>query len=618
MPYDLGGIRRSQVITSHGPGSVIDFRAGGHGGAGVSVVSAGLEEWDRWAPPAGLGNPQTIYEPRLQNELGVGGFRLPPVAPQIALGVFAHRAGRLVGVRYPRWLQCPRCHVIADTRRWTEDPGDPALYCGACTDLAGGRNRVHAVPVRFIVLCENGHLDEFPWDRWVRHTETCKPRHGLELSGSPTAGLAGLILKCLECNAQRSMEGCFAPDAVSGPCRGRRPWLGTDADEQCDAEPRVVQRGASNIYFSAVESTLDIPPWSDELQKNIGFRWTMLENAPDSETRRLFLSTMGLASRMNTTVDELAEMVEERLRRLRAPDRNLRFEEYQQFIEHTGPFGDGTEFEIRPSTAPAELGDWLHMVVRATRLREVRANLGFTRVFPPSPGDRQRVARISLNPLDWLPAVENRGEGVFLQLNLNRVREWEQRPVVLERASVLQEGYSEAWRKRGRQGAPPRTLTPRLLLVHSLSHALIRQLSLSCGYGSASLRERLYVGSDDWEMVGLLIFTSSPDADGTLGGLARQAEPRNLVPIFEDALAAMAWCSSDPLCSEGVHASTEPSNGAACHACMLASETSCEDFNSCLDRATLVGTASAPELGFFVNYREKMHGQDLEDSRSMG
>ena len=83
-------------------------------------------------------------------------------------------------------------------------------------------------------------------------------------------------------------------------------------------------------------------------------------------------------------------------------------------------------------------------------------------------------------------------------------------------------------------------------------------------------------------MAGFLVFTSSPDADGTLGGLARQAESGNLVTLFEDCLSAMAWCSSDPLCSEGVHASTEPSNGAACHACMLASETSCEDFNSAL------------------------------------
>ena len=154
MRNELGDVRRSQIIITHGPGSIIDFRAGGYGGAGISVVAAGLEEWDRWAPPPGLGHPQTVYEPRLQKQLGVDGFRLPPVAPQVAPRVYSKRAGKLVGVRFPRWLQCPSCHLVRQSRFWTEDPGDPALYCADCSQTAGGRNRVHVVPVRFIVICE--------------------------------------------------------------------------------------------------------------------------------------------------------------------------------------------------------------------------------------------------------------------------------------------------------------------------------------------------------------------------------------------------------------------------------------------------------------------------------
>ena len=602
MRNELGEVRRSQVITSHGPGALIDFRAGSYGGAGVSVVGAGLEEWDHWAPPPGIGNPQSVFEPRLQKQLGVDGFRLPPVAPQIAPGQHSPHAGKLVGVRYPRWLQCPRCHLIGDTRRWAEDPGDPALYCPPCTDRAGGRNRIHAVPVRFVVVCERGHLDEFPWEWWVNHRKECPQRHDLRLSGSATAGLAGLILECLGCNAQRSLEGCFSSRAIPQKCQGRRPWLGADADESCPADPRVVQRGASNIYFSVIESALDIPPWSDGLQKRIGMRWSMLEKAPNADARRLLVGALGLTSLVNMTEDELVDAIEERVMRLRSPNRNLRFEEYQQFVQHVRPFGENTEFEIRPSSPPPELAGWLQRVVRATRLREVRANCGFTRVFPPTPGNTERVAQLSLTPLEWLPAVENRGEGIFLEFNFSRIREWERKQIVLERVAQLQQAYSEAWQSRGFGGVTPRSLTPRLLLVHSLSHALIRQFSLRCGYGSASLRERLYVDSGDWEMAGLLVFTSSPDADGTLGGLARQAEAQDLVSLFEDCLSEMAWCSSDPLCSEGIHASTEPSNGAACHACMLASETSCEHFNSCLDRATLVGRAREPDLGYFSDY----------------
>ena len=606
MANELGDVRRSQIITTHGPGSIIDFRAGGYGGAGVSVVAAGLDEWDHWAPPPGLGHPQTLYEPRLQRQLGVDGFRLPPVAPQVAPGVYSKKAGKLVGVRFPRWLQCPHCHAIRQSRAWTEDGGDPALYCAECSEKAGGRNRVHVVPVRFIVICERGHLDEFPWDWWVKHDQGCPPAgrvRELQLEGSATAGLSGLMLSCRGCGARRSMEGCFGPDAIPGQCYGRRPWLGTDADEKCTAPPRVVQRGASNLYFSVVESALDIPPWSDEIQKRIGVRWAMLEQAADAAARAVLVQAMRLTQVTGLPESELLAVIEDRIARLRSPERNIRWEEYQQFIQHSEAFGENTEFEIRPAPAPPELAAWLRSVIRVTRLREVRALRGFTRVFPPTPGDDDRMASISLHRLAWLPAVENRGEGIFVELRPDRVRDWETSPVVVDRVSVLRAAYESAWLERGRPGPPPRALTPRLVLVHSLAHALIRQLSLSCGYGSASLRERLYVdASTAWDMAGLLIFTSSPDADGTLGGLARQGESRTLVRVFEDTMTSMTWCSSDPLCIQGVHGRSEPANGATCHACLLAAETSCEEFNSFLDRALLVGTPGLPRLGYFADY----------------
>ena len=608
MRNELGHVRRSQAVTSYGPGSIIDFRAGGYGGAGISVVAAGLEEWDRWAPPPGLGNPQTVFEPRLERQLNVEGFRLPPVAPQVAPGVYSTRAGKLVGVRYPQWLQCPTCHIIRLPRGWAEDPGDPALFCADCSQIAGGRNRSHVLPVRFIVLCPNGHLDEFPWDWWVRHRENCPKQHDLKLEGSATAGLAGLILSCLGCGERRSMEGCFGPSAIPEDCAGHRPWLGVDAGEACSAKRRVVQRGASNIYFPVVESALDIPPWSDELQKKLGMRWSILAQAPDRDARRLLVQAFRLHELTGLAEDDLLDVIEDRIGRLNEPERNLRWEEYQQLVQHSAPFGLNTEFEIHPVPTPPELTGSIQSLVRATRLREVRVVRGFTRVFPPTPGQIDGVSRISNSPTNWLPAVENRGEGIFVQLRLDRVHEWESLGPVQERASAIQAEYLRSWTELGRIGQPSKLPAPRLLLVHSLAHALIQQLSLTCGYGSASLRERLYVDVGNWDMAAFLIFTSSPDADGTLGGLARQGEAANFVEIFESALASMTWCSSDPLCIEGIHAMSEPSNGAACHACLLAAETSCEEFNAFLDRTTLIGTPAEPELGFFADHLHALGG----------
>src|SRR6516225_5283362 len=142
-------------------------------------------------------------------------------------------------------------------------------------------------------------------------------------------------------------------------------------------------------------------------------RWSMLEQAPDQNARRVLIRAMRLADVTGKAEDELVAAIEDRIARLNSPDQNLRWEEYQQFVQHKQPFGENTEFEIRPAAAPPELASWLEAVTRATRLREVRALRGFTRVFPPSAEDDERIAKISVNQLSWLPAVENRGEGIF-------------------------------------------------------------------------------------------------------------------------------------------------------------------------------------------------------------
>jgi hypothetical protein len=129
----------------------------------------------------------------------------------------------------------------------------------------------------------------------------------------------------------------------------------------------------------------------------------------------------------------------------------------------------------------------------------------------------------------------------------------------------------------------------------------MRQLSLECGYSTASLRERLYSGPG---RSGVLIYTATTDADGTLGGLQRQGEGKRMQATLREAIAAQRWCSSDPLCIRDLMMVSNASNLAACHACLLAPETSCEHFNQFLDRALLVGTPEHPEIGFFADWLE--------------
>ena len=279
---------------------------------------------------------------------------------------------------------------------------------------------------------------------------------------------------------------------------------------------------------------------------------------------------------------------------------NLRVEEYRRFTDGLAVEGIDREFEIRPRPVPEKIRPWISRLVKVVRLREVRALVGFTRIDPPGFPGAPNVASLSAGGVrGWLPAVEVRGEGIFLELNAATLADWESQATVRARAALLDtRRQAEFVQRYGADAPPPPTLTARFLMIHTFAHALMRQLTLDCGYSSTALRERLYVGADP-AMAGLLIYTASSDDDGTLGGLQRQGDPERIGRTVLAALHAQAWCSSDPLCIEDMLTSEDSLSLAACHSCVLAPETSCEEFNRYLDRALLVGTPGAPELGFF-------------------
>lgn len=603
MANDLKPLRRSAVVSGFGPGAVVDFRADG---ASVSGMAAGLEEWDRSFPPAGLANVQSVRETRLQKKLGVQGFRLPPVIEQRRKEEDPDLR-RLVAVRFPQWLQCPGCDTVAPAKHWSEDPGKAYRYCADCTAKAPGRRKVFAIPVRFVLACPKAHVDEFPWHWWVGHAQDCTNRKGPLRLRSEGAGLAGLVLSCPKCRSRRSMDGIFAKqtwERFSG-CAGRRPWL-ADADETCGEQPLAVQRGASNLYFAVTQSALSIPPWSDRLQEALGTYWDALVNVEESQ-REQFIGFMALGefkpvlAELGMTPAQLAQAVASRLDSYVEIDTSdLRPAEFRQFVEDPGDRTDpDLEFEIRREAVPEAISPWIASVVRAVRLREVRAITGFTRINPPGDPDGSDHAPLSAARLNWLPAIEVRGEGIFLALDEARLSRWEVLPAVQTRADRLNGLYVADWESRhGAGDPPPREITARFLLCHTLAHALMRQLTLECGYSSASLQERIYAAGGDKPMAGVLVYTATTDSDGTLGGLQRQGKSNRIGGILARAVAAMEWCSSDPLCISDMMGATSSFSGAACHSCVLAPETSCETFNAFLDRALLVGTASDPQVGF--------------------
>ena len=244
-------------------------------------------------------------------------------------------------------------------------------------------------------------------------------------------------------------------------------------------------------------------------------------------------------------------------------------------------------------------------IVLAEKLREVRALIGFTRLESAGDFDTPQElppdqrAPLSRQAPTWVPASEIRGEGIFFQFAEKALKKWE----------ADHNAYFEEFFKAHRRWREARKLKPdvgypgiRFVLLHTFAHAVIRQLSIECGYTTASLRERIYCNSpeDDTPMAGVLIYTAAPDSEGTLGGLCALGRPDRLGHHLDDALDMMRLCASDPLCAEHRSSSEGTTlHGAACHACTFLPETSCERGNKYLDRSVLVETLDRTDLAFF-------------------
>ena len=591
-----GAIRRAQAITTYGVGSLI---AVDHESFVVSGLDGADEQWRADEAPR-------IHERRLARILNVEHFRLPPASDESSKDGLRVR-------RFPLMHSCPECNELRRHRDFNPPPG--RSVCGTCeADL---------VPSRFVIACEAGHLDEFPYWHWIHRAAgrgattagQCGGTLTLRTSGR-SASLRSIRVSCSCGVPEVSMEGSFRKSALKDlglRCRGTRPWLGTSVPaEGCSLTPRTLQRGSSAVWQPVLKSALSIPPWSDGRADPLAPYWNRLrelDSRAEVEDRLKFVFGDDLPVPVDEVMALLAAEREEDLTGDEAPSfdhryRALRNKEYErlragnderersreeQFICET-PLGDTTVLDGIGVTGP--------MLVK--KLREVRALKAFTRVADPDSVSEANEAELSSTALSWLPAMEVRGEGVFLRLAEGRLADWESVTEVAERARRIRTAHRRVLERRASDPTQvqPSPATPRMVLLHTLAHVLINEWSLDAGYPAAALRERLYA---DAEMAGLLVYTATSDSAGSLGGLVAQGEPDRLASTIRSAIRRASWCSADPLCVEAEASGTGGTNMAACHACVMLPETSCEHNNTLLDRALLVGTPENPELGYFAD-----------------
>lgn len=631
----VGSLRPTALLYTAGIGASVDLPH-------IAVMPQGLDSWER--AYAQMGGALQVFEPRLveavKAQLGrqVRELRRPPrqeVGPREVpkLGVPA--------TAFPRWLRCTGCDLLAPF----EGEGGVFTFLntiGMRPDQARfvhkqckGRNNKGqpresvAVPARYLVACLNGHLDEFPYTAFVHRSYggswTCEKAPGVT---NPATKLRMLEWRsnigpevrvtCVACGLTRSMrELTGTAGAERMPrCRGRHPHLGTF--EECAAETKLLLLGAANQWFPATISLLVVPESKelgvgDVAERLLGvssdlramvtaeasvpmFKMLVLKDGldltdvPDATVWEALtlVAAGGAADTGRTTPYSLIE--------LRAPEWRTLIRP-ADFAKHARE----SDFRIREVQVPAALTPVVETVAAVDRLKKVNAFVGFTRVdaFERIGDAPERLAPLARKKPTWVPATEDHGEGVFVRLREDIVGPWED--AIL--GSDLWAAHREAHRRNvsrrtsatagtaaadANAAADARLEPPRYWAVHTLAHLVIRQMALDAGYGSASLSERVYAwrgNADNEPAAGFLISTTSPDSDGTLGGLVEQASPAAMAKLVSRALARASRCSSDPVCSHRVPRGQEDFlHGAACHFCTFLSETSCDNANRFLDR----------------------------------
>jgi hypothetical protein len=607
--FKVGDARPTQLLHTYGVGAMIDL-------PNMAAMVMGLDDWETvHATP--IGEERLLRAVRTQLGPQVERLLLPPLEPDTAtpdpLG------GPRIGVpvaAFPQWFRCPWCELLAPLSstlfELKTDPYRPDRARYVHKNCSKPGQPPVALPSRFQIACSHGHLDDFPWIKFVHHGATnCNGPLRLKKVGVSDEAV-DLQVKCDTCSAQRRMSDAFgdaAEDEPSLECRGRRPHLRDFEPTGCQEHAKTILLGASNSWFGITLSALSIPIHIDKLPQLVEERWVILQHLAQRE----FIGparAMGNLKGLEAYTDDKVWVAIEGKRNGSASqdeDANLKLPEWL-ILSSADPARNAKDFQLTPVAPPQGFESYFEKVVRVERLREVRALTGFTRI--ESPGDYADPGEIPANlraPLarglpTWVPVSEVRGEGIFLQFKYDALSKWAKD--VAAEDTELRLAHT-AWRK-ARQIPNPESSYPGIIyaLIHSFSHDLMRQLSVEAGYTSASIRERIYTDEDEpnaVHMAGLLLYTAAPDSEGTLGGLVSLGDPERLGRMIRLALEQIRICASDPLCSEhrpGKDGSASL-HGAACHACMFSPETSCERGNKYLDRGLLVGTIAGKVKPFF-------------------
>lgn len=613
MANNKYSIRRDSLISPWGVGAIVPFPHD------ESLMVAGL---DFWFDEKHNFEDFVVIDERLSKRLGGKQFVSPPDFREVSQDA-DHAEMKIPAVRFPLWHYCPVCGnmekigTAGDRMRCSGEirrPNGKETYCSK--NKTKTKSLPLLVPERFVAVCRKGHIEDFPIMEWVHRksekpiTSSCKL---VRSTGGNSASLSGIRYTCT-CGATATMNGAFGWDSlnkISYTCTGNRPWLGDEQKVECGENLLVLQRGASNVWFADVMSSVYIP-WLPKyknmhtkecIERGIKkFASSRTDGKIDYESIRKFVLKNQLIDEDiddNQAIDEIISVLNNRGKEdSPQTDDEYRKQEFDVLTATVGKPED--ELYVKNYTIDFynNLG-YLDSISLVHKLRETRVFQGFRRITPD--GDSE-PAQISVNKIPWLPAITNNGEGIMFEFNREKLLTWANNEKVRSRTKIIEQNLRNSGKLKDE------VLNPIFVLLHTFAHCLITSLASESGYSNASIREKIYcskfTNNKSPEMAGVLIYTASGDSEGSLGGLVRQGLHGRVENIIARSINEAKWCAADPVCIQSTGQGQYGCNLAACHNCALLPETSCEHKNMYLDRGLMIGTLDDSTIGYFNNYEE--------------
>lgn len=584
-----------------GPGSIIPFSNG------FSGLVSGLEQWHV---------KEKIFDKRLAQYVNVKDLYLPPKDDQIR------------AVLFPLVHYCQRCGSV----QIINPNNTEAKGCPSCHDNS------RLVPERFVVACQNGHIMDLPILEYFHYLDSSfdpeawkspvsdkyRKEHKITRSIKPLSTLDGIVYSCkgigsfsiMDLMRFGSKDKGLASLFEGGHCPGNTPWLGNTPGrhEDCDCHGRqmqIIQKGGSNAWIPFCQESIYLPPDSTDFSvydSLITQNKVVLDREYERDPKMfgiivetILLNNKSLSLDKDVFINRYKEISEVEGGGSGGADSisdiEYRHQEHSVFTNSDGSNKKDLLFRKIKAEEYGAIGNYFDEICLIDNLKITRVLVGFSRIDGPTV---QKLSE-SDSKLDWLPAVQSGGEGIFFKFNESKLQEWKKNPEVNKRSQTILNAV--------RKSHVPHMLdiekavSPEFILIHTFAHLIINQLSKSCGYGSSSIKERIYVSDDkDTKMAGVLIYTTSGSSDASLGSLVGRGEPDSLPDIIINAINDAAWCTSDPVCIESTGQGLDNCNLAACHNCALLPETCCEYRNIILDRGMVVGKPTSDErFGYFCN-----------------